>query len=111
MDLQNIIITSKQPEYKENERLNFLLTLVCYVHNYVPALVRLSNGIGLHLKQYATGGKIVVHFCQNYYCICVKKPHISSIYTEVAQKQGKNQITVKQRKNGNSPDTDYNEFL
>ena len=66
MDLQNIIITSKQPEYKENETLNFLLILVCYVHNYVPALVRLPNRIGLHLKQYATGGKSVVHFCQNY---------------------------------------------
>ena len=35
----------------------------------------------------------------------------SSIYTEVAKKQGNNQITVKQRKNGNSPDTDSNEFF
>ena len=26
------------------------------------------------------------------------KPHISHIYTEVAQKQGNNQIAVKQRK-------------
>ena len=41
MDLQNIIITSKQPEYKENETLNFLLILVCYVYNFVPAMVRL----------------------------------------------------------------------
>ena len=39
------------------------------------------------------------------------KPHISSIYTEVAQKQGNNQITVKQRINGNSPDTDSNKIL
>ena len=45
------------------------------------------------------------------YCICITKPDISSIYTEVVQKQGNNQITVKQRKNGNSPDTDSNEFL
>ena len=65
MDLQNIIITSKQPEYKENETLNFLLILVCYVHNFTPALVRLSNGIGLYLKQQSEG-KVVVHFCQNY---------------------------------------------
>ena len=36
---------------------------------------------------------------QNFrHCICITKPHISSIYTEVAQKQGNNQITVKQRK-------------
>ena len=27
MELENIIITSKQPEYKENETLNFLLIL------------------------------------------------------------------------------------
>ena len=38
------------------------------------------------------------------------KPHISHIYTEVAQKQGNNQIAVKQRKNGNSPYTNFNEF-
>ena len=33
MELENIIITPKQPEYKENEALNFLLILVCYVHD------------------------------------------------------------------------------
>ena len=38
---------------------------MCYVHNFVPAMVRLPNGIGMHFKQ-QTGGKIVVHFCQNY---------------------------------------------
>ena len=27
MELENIIITSKQPEYKENETLNFLFIL------------------------------------------------------------------------------------
>ena len=50
MELENIIITSKQPEYKENEALNFLLTLVCYVHDFVPSMVRLANGIGMYLK-------------------------------------------------------------
>ena len=33
MELENNIITSKQPEYKENETLNFLLIFVCYVHD------------------------------------------------------------------------------
>ena len=33
MELENIIITSKQSQYKENETLNFLLILVCYVHD------------------------------------------------------------------------------
>ena len=61
MELENIIITSKQPEYKENETLNFLLIFVCYVHDFV----RLSNGIGMHFKQYRRE-KIVVHFCQDY---------------------------------------------
>ena len=28
MELENIIITSKQPEYKQNETLNFLLILL-----------------------------------------------------------------------------------
>ena len=51
MELENIIITSKQPEYKENETLNFLLIFVCYVHDFVPSMVRLSNGIGVHFKQ------------------------------------------------------------
>ena len=51
MDLQNIIITSKQPEYKENETLNFFLILVCYVHNYVPDLVGLLNGIGMQQEE------------------------------------------------------------
>ena len=50
MELENII-TSKQPEYKENETLNFLLILVCYVHDFVPSMVRLSNGIGMHFKK------------------------------------------------------------
>ena len=65
MELENIIITSKQPEYKENETLNFLLIFVCYVHDFVPSMVRLSNGIGMHFKQ-DRGEKIVVHFCQDY---------------------------------------------
>ena len=65
MELENIIITSKQPEYKENETLNFLLILVCYVPDFVPSMVRLSNGIGMHFKQ-DRGEKIVVHFCQDY---------------------------------------------
>ena len=51
MELENIIITSKQPEYKENETLNFLLIFVCYVHDFVPSMVRLSNGVGMHFKQ------------------------------------------------------------
>ena len=38
MELENIIITSKQPEYKET--LNFLLIFVCYVHDFVPSMVR-----------------------------------------------------------------------
>ena len=50
MELENIIITSKQPEYKENETLNFLLIFVCYVHDFVPSMVRLSKGIGMHFK-------------------------------------------------------------
>ena len=65
MELENIIITSKQPEYKENETLKFLLIFVCYVHDFVPSIVRLSNGIGMHFKQNRRG-KIVVHFCQDY---------------------------------------------
>ena len=65
MELENIIITSKQPEYKENETLNFLLIFECYVHDFVPSMVRLSNGIGMHFKQ-NRGEKIVVHFCQDY---------------------------------------------
>ena len=65
MELENIIITSKQPEYKENETLNFLLIFVCYVHDFVPSMVRLSNGIGMHFKQ-NRGEKIVVNFCQDY---------------------------------------------
>ena len=65
MELENIIITSKQHEYKENETLNFLLIFVCYVHDFVPSMVRLSNGIGMHFKQ-DRGEKIVVHFCQDY---------------------------------------------
>ena len=65
MELENIIITSKQPEYKKNETLNFLLIFVCYVHDFVPSMVRLSNGIGMHFKQ-NRGEKIVVHFCQDY---------------------------------------------
>ena len=32
MELENIIITSKQPEYKENETLNFLLIFVCVMY-------------------------------------------------------------------------------
>ena len=44
MELENIIITSK-PEYNENYTLNFLLIFVCYVHDFVPSMVRLSNGI------------------------------------------------------------------
>ena len=51
MELENIIITSKQPEYKENETLNFLLIFVCYVHDFVPSMVRLSNGIGMQLNR------------------------------------------------------------
>ena len=51
MEKENIIITSKQPEYKENEKLNFLLIFVCYVHDFVPSMVRLSNGIGMHLNR------------------------------------------------------------
>ena len=51
MELENIIITSKQPEYKENETLNFLLIFVCYVRDFVPSMVRLSNGIGMHFKR------------------------------------------------------------
>ena len=51
MELENITITSKQPEYKENETLNFLLIFVCYVHDFVPSMVRLSNRIGMHFKQ------------------------------------------------------------
>ena len=39
MELENIIITSKQPEYKENETLNFLLIFVCYIHDFVPSIV------------------------------------------------------------------------
>ena len=31
MELENILITSKQPECKENETLNFLFIFVCYV--------------------------------------------------------------------------------
>ena len=65
MELENIIITSKQPEYKENETLNFLLIFVCYVHDSVSSMVRLSNGIGMHFKQ-NRGEKIVVHFCLDY---------------------------------------------
>ena len=65
MELENIIITSKQPEYKENEALNFQLILVCYVHDFVPCIVRLFNGIGMHFKQ-DRGEKIIVHFCQDY---------------------------------------------
>ena len=65
MELENIIITSKQPEYKENETLNFLLIFVCYVHDFVPSMVRLSNGIGMHFKQ-DRGEKIVVQFGQDY---------------------------------------------
>ena len=65
MELENIIITSEQPEYKENETLNFLLIFVCYVHDFVPSMVRLSNGIDMHFKQ-DRGEKIVVHFCQDY---------------------------------------------
>ena len=65
MELENIIITSKQSEYKENEALHFLLILVCYVHDFVPSMVRLSYGIGMHFKQ-DRGEKIVVHFCQDY---------------------------------------------
>ena len=65
IELENIIITSKQPEYKENETLNFLLIFVCYVHDFVPSMVRHSNGIGMHFKQ-DRGKKIVVHFCQDY---------------------------------------------
>ena len=65
MELENIIITSKKPEYKENETLNFLLIFVCYVHDFVSSMVRLSNGIGMHFKQ-NRGEKIVVHFCQDY---------------------------------------------
>ena len=65
MESENIIITSKQPEYKENETLNFLLIFVGYVHDFVPSMVRLSNGIGMHFKQ-NRGEKIVVHFCQDY---------------------------------------------
>ena len=64
MELENII-TSKQSEYKENEALNFLLILVCYVHDFVPSMVRLSNGIGMHFKQ-DRGEKVAVHFCQDY---------------------------------------------
>ena len=65
MELENIIITSKQSEYKENETLNFLLIFVCYVPDFVPSMVRLSNGICMHFKQ-DRGEKIVVHFCQDY---------------------------------------------
>ena len=65
MELENIIITSKQPEYKENEALNFLLILVCYAHDFVPSMVRLSNGIGMYFKQ-DRGEKVVVYFCQDY---------------------------------------------
>ena len=65
MELENIIITSKQPEYKENETLNFLLIFLCYVHDFVPSMVRLPNGIGMYFKQ-NRGEKIVVHFCQDY---------------------------------------------
>ena len=67
VELENIIIISKQPEYKENETLNFLLIFVCYVHDFVSSMVmvRLSNGIGMHFKQ-DRGEKIVVHFCQDY---------------------------------------------
>ena len=65
MELENIIFTSKQPEYKENEVLNFLLILVCYVHDFVPSMVRLSNRIGMHFKQ-DRGEKIVVHFFHDY---------------------------------------------
>ena len=65
MELENIIISSKEPEYKENEALNFLMILVCYLHDFVPSIVRLPNGIGLHFKQ-ETGEKVVVHFCQDY---------------------------------------------
>ena len=38
---------------------------MCYVHDLVPSMVRLSNGIGVHFKQ-DRGEKIVVHFCQDY---------------------------------------------
>ena len=65
MELENIIITSKQPEYKKNETLNILLIFVCYVHDFIPSIVRLSNGIGMYFKQ-DRGEKIVVHFCQDY---------------------------------------------
>ena len=51
MELENIIITSKQPEYKENETLNFLLIFVCYVHDFVPSMARLSNRIGCILNR------------------------------------------------------------
>ena len=40
MELENIIISSKEPEYKENEALNFLMILVCYLHDFVPSIVR-----------------------------------------------------------------------
>ena len=66
MELENIIISSKQLEYKENEALNFLLILVYYVHDFVPSMVRLSNGIGMHFKL-DRGEKVVVHFCQDYF--------------------------------------------
>ena len=65
MELENIVITSKQPEYNEDEALNLLLILVCYVHHFVLSMVRLPNGIGMHFKQ-DIGEKIVVHFCQDY---------------------------------------------
>ena len=65
MELENNTITSKQPEYKENEALKFPLVLVCYVHDFVPSMFRLSNGIGMHFKQ-DREEKIVVHFCQDY---------------------------------------------
>ena len=51
MKLENVIITSKQPEYKENETIIFLLIFVCYVHDFVPSMVRLSNGIGMQLNR------------------------------------------------------------
>ena len=36
-----------------------------YIHDFVPCMVRLSNGIGMHFKQ-DRGEKFVVHFCQAY---------------------------------------------
>ena len=41
------------------------MILVCYVHDFVPSMVRLPNGIGMHFK-WETGEKTVIHFCQDY---------------------------------------------